>query len=92
MDRLVGGLWLVSAQRGGGAPPPNTHTRPHTLPEKAASFPVRTQGSSRASGAPAETALVCESKLPQFPGRVERHSSALHEKLKSCPDLMRGSG
>lgn len=31
---------------------------------------------------------VCVSKLPQLSGHVEGCSTAFHEKLKPCPDLM----
>lgn len=35
---------------------------------------------------------VCESKLPQLSGHVEGCSTAFHEKLKPCPDLMDRNG
>lgn len=41
---------------------------------------------------PAEIALLCASRLPQLSGHVKSHSSTLHEKLKTCSDLMEGSG
>lgn len=85
-----------AALEGGGFSPHFTgsvHTRVplHTTQGNSLSIPQ----SGTAQGPqqpPAEAALVCVSKLPQLSGHVESYSFALHEKLKSCPDLMEGNG
>lgn len=61
-------------------------------PDKAVSFPFQLGAAQRPQEPLAKAALVCVSKLPQLSGHVESYSFALHEKLKSCPDLMEGNG
>ena len=63
---------------------------PHP-PGKAASFPFQLGAAQRPQEPSAKAALVRMSKLPQLSGHVESYSFALHEKLKSCPDLMEGN-
>lgn len=67
------------------------HPTPHP-PDKSASFPFQLGAAQRPQEPAAKAALVCMSKLPQLSGHVESYSFALHEKLKSCPDLMEGNG
>lgn len=75
-------------------PAPIPPSPPHTLPHlrRRPPFPSTVWGSFEASGAANEAALVRVSKLPQLSGHVESHSFAVHEKLKSRPDRMEGSG
>lgn len=89
---LVREAWLLPTWQGPCTihPPPSGFPTPHHIATWWGSLLSILQLGA-ALETPAEIALVCESKLPQLSGHVESYSFALHEKLKSCPDLMEGN-
>lgn len=88
---VCGGVSSLHTLWSSNTPSSLPHATPHP-PDKAASFPFQLGAAQRPQEPAAKAALVCMSKLPQLSGHVESYSFALHEKLKSCPDLMEGNG
>lgn len=92
MGCLVGGVWLLSTRGGVHAQHPPHQVFPHSTPTatwRGSLLSILQSGAAQEP--PAETALVYVSKLPQLSGHVESYGFALHENLKSCPDLMEGN-
>jgi hypothetical protein len=87
VDCLMDGVasqWKIPSLPSPLPPPP---------PGKISSLLFSNRVSTEASGASSWNCIsVCVSKLSQLSGHVESCSSAFHEKLKSCPDLMEGKG